>query len=63
MSNEKEQDVELLTVHSRTDVEQIFNYSAGRFLNRFLAEMRDNARIIGVKCPKCEIVYAPPKEV
>ena len=63
MSKENEQEVELLTVHSRTDVEQIFQYSAGRYLNRFLVEMRDNARIIGVKCPKCNTVYAPPKEI
>ena len=63
MSREKEQEVELLTVHSRTDVEQAFRYSAGRYLSRFLVEMRDNARIIGVKCPKCHTVYAPPKEI
>ena len=63
MSKGNEKEAELLTVHSRTDVEQIFHYSAGRFLNRFLAEMRDNAKIVGVKCPKCGIVYAPPKEV
>ncbi len=63
MSKENEQEVELLAVHSRTDVEQVFNYSAGRYLNRFLTEMRDNARIVGVKCPKCGIVYAPPKEI
>ena len=63
MSREKEQEVELLTVHSRTDVEQAFRYSAGRYLSRFLVEMRDKARIIGVKCPKCHTVYAPPKEI
>ena len=63
MSKGNEKEAELLTVHSRTDVEQIFHYSAGRFLNRFLTEMRDNAKIVGVKCPKCGIVYAPPKEV
>ena len=63
MSKGNEKEAELLTVHSRTDVEQIFHYSAGRYLNRFLTEMRDNAKIIGVKCPKCGIVYAPPKEV
>jgi len=63
MSKANEKGPELLTVHSRTDVEQIFHYSAGRYLSRFLIEMRDNARIIGVKCPKCGIVYAPPKEI
>jgi len=63
MSKGNEKEAELLTVHSRTDVEQIFQYSAGRYLSRFLIEMRDNARIMGVKCPKCGTVYAPPKEV
>jgi len=63
MSADNEQEVELLAVHSRTDVEQVFHYSAGRYLNRFLTEMRDNAKIVGVKCPKCGIVYAPPKEI
>lgn len=63
MSKEKEQEVERLAVHSRTDVEQVFHYSAGRYLSRFLTEMRDKARIIGVKCPKCGTVYAPPKQI
>jgi uncharacterized OB-fold protein len=63
MSKEREQEVELLAVNSRTDVEQVFRYSAGRYLNRFLTEIRDNARIMGVRCPKCGTVYAPPKEI
>lgn len=63
MSEEKEHEVELISVHSRTDVEQIFQYSAGRYLSRFLTELRDHARVIGVKCPKCNKVYAPPKQI
>jgi len=61
MDNEKS--VELLEVHSRTDVEQAFDYSAGRYVSRFLIEMRDNKKIIGIKCPKCNRVYAPPKKI
>lgn len=63
MTEKKEREAELLTVHSRTDVEQVYRYSAGRYLSRFLVELRDHARIVGVKCPKCGTVYVPPKQV
>lgn len=36
---------------------------AGRAGSRFLIELRDNQRIMGLKCPKCSIVYVPPKSV
>lgn len=58
-----EKDVELIAVHSRTDVEQAFDYAAGRYVSRFLVEMRDNRKIVGIKCPQCGKVYAPPKEI
>ena len=61
MSNQKE--VELITVHSQKGIEQVFYYSAGKYLSKFLVEMRDNAKIIGVKCPKCKTVFSPPKGV
>jgi len=54
---------ELIAVHSREGIEQVFHYSAGRYLSRFLVEMRDHARIVGVRCPRCGTVYAPPKQV
>lgn len=54
---------ELLTVHSSVDAEQPFRYSAGRYKSRFLMEIRDKQRFIGVRCPKCQKVYAPPKMV
>jgi len=63
MGKENEPEVELLTVHSRTDVEQVFRYSAGRYLNRFLTEMRDKARIIGVKCETCSTPYFPRRSI
>jgi hypothetical protein len=36
-------------------------YSAGAVGSRFLIEMRDNMRIMGIRCPKCNIVYVPPR--
>jgi len=36
---------------------------AGRAGSKFLIELRDNKRIMGLRCPKCGIVYVPPKSV
>ena len=36
-------------------------YSAGAVGSRFLIEMRDNKKIMGMRCPKCNIVYVPPR--
>jgi len=58
-----EKDVELIAVHSKEGMEQVFHYSAGRHVSRFLVELRDHARIVGIKCPQCGMVYAPPKEL
>ena len=35
------------------------NLSWGR-ISRFVAELRDNKRIMGAKCPKCGTVWCPP---
>lgn len=40
-----------------------YNYHAGYCYSRFLKELRDNKRIVGVKCPKCHKVYVPPRIV
>jgi uncharacterized OB-fold protein len=64
--SEKEKQLQrtgLLTINSSKEAEQPFNYSVGRYGSRFLAELRDNKRIIGVKCPKCGMVYIPPREI
>ncbi len=37
------------------------NYSAGIVGSRFLVELRDNCRIMGIRCPKCDRCYVPPK--
>jgi len=38
-------------------------YSAGAVGSRFLIELRDNKRIMGIKCPECNRVYVPPKSI
>jgi uncharacterized OB-fold protein len=40
-----------------------YNYHAGFYYSRFLKELRDNKRIVGVKCPKCGKIYVPPRIV
>ncbi len=42
---------------------QPFNYAVGMHGSKFFAEIRDNKRIMGIKCPKCATVYAPPRGV
>ncbi len=59
----QKEETELLTIHSTVDAEQPFHYSAGRYRSRFIVEIRDNKRFVGVRCPKCGKVYAPPKRV
>jgi hypothetical protein len=58
-----EEGKELLTIHSSKEAEQPFRWSAGPYRSRFLVEIRDHKRFIGVRCPKCQKVYLPPKKV
>ncbi|NLB52991.1 MAG: Zn-ribbon domain-containing OB-fold protein [Syntrophomonadaceae bacterium] len=37
-------------------------YFAGRVGSKFIISLRDDKKILGVKCPKCDKVYAPPRE-
>ena len=36
-------------------------YSAGPVVSRFLCALRDEKKILGIKCPKCGLVYVPPR--
>lgn len=36
-------------------------YSAGAVGSRFLIEIRDNKRIMGIRCSMCNIIYVPPR--
>lgn len=57
-----EKKMELLTVHSG-EAEQPFEWSMGKYVSKFMAELRDNKKIIGSRCPQCKKVYVPPREV
>lgn len=38
-----------------------YNYAAGAHATRFFRELRDHARLWGVRCPSCHRVYVPPR--
>ena len=38
-----------------------YRNSAGPIRSKFLIELRDNKRIMGVKCLECGLIYVPPK--
>jgi uncharacterized protein len=42
---------------------QPFDYAVGMHGSRFFKELRDNKKIMGIKCPKCGKVYVPPRGV
>jgi uncharacterized protein len=44
-------------------VDSPYNYCAGYCVSKYLKELKENKRIMGVKCSKCGKVYAPPRPV
>jgi len=36
-------------------------YTAGIAGERFFREIKDNGKIVGTKCKKCNVIYVPPK--
>jgi hypothetical protein len=42
---------------------QPFRWSAGTYGSKFLTAIRDERRILGVKCPSCGRVYVPLRRV
>ena len=38
-----------------------YRHSAGKFATKFFMELKENKRIMGVKCPKCKRVLLPPR--
>lgn len=38
-----------------------YRYFPGPIATRFFLELRDNQRIVGIRCPTCGIVYVPPE--
>jgi len=58
---QKEKNLEILDITRMVDVP--YNYNAGYYVSKYLKEMEENKRIIGVECPKCGKVYVPPRVV
>ena len=40
-----------------------YRFAAGKYMSKFLIELRDNGRFFGIKCPKCGRVQMPPRVV
>lgn len=38
-----------------------YKYAVGATGSKFLTELRDNKRLLGIKCPECNRVYMPPR--
>jgi uncharacterized OB-fold protein len=53
---------ELLEITSG-EAEQPFRYAVGVYGSKFLQEVRDNMRFVGIRCPRCKKVYVPPRQV
>lgn len=52
-------EIELLEVPGKWDIP--YRYTAGETASRFFKELKENARIMGTKCPSCERVLLPPR--
>jgi len=40
-----------------------YKHTAGAYVEKFITEIAKNNKIWGVKCPKCQKVYVPPKMI
>ncbi|ACL05032.1 Zn-ribbon domain-containing OB-fold protein [Desulfatibacillum aliphaticivorans] len=59
--NQKNTDTEQICVPMTVDVP--YRFAAGKYMARFLTELRDNGRFVGIKCPSCNRVQMPPRVV
>ncbi len=48
-------------LHRERDFDSVFSYDAGATRSKFLTEIRDNKKILGIRCPNCNLVYVPPR--
>jgi uncharacterized OB-fold protein len=53
------QQEEPLIIDGRWDIP--YRHTAGRAATRFFRELKDNKRIVGVRCPSCRRVLVPPR--
>jgi uncharacterized OB-fold protein len=45
----------------RQDLKVPYRYSMGATTSRFFAEIRDKGKIMGIRCPQCDVVFVPPR--
>ena len=58
---EKLKDLDVFVYHGKIYIPN--TYTAGAVGSRFLIELRDNKKIMGTKCPACDMVYVPARSV
>jgi uncharacterized OB-fold protein len=58
---EKLEDLDVFVYHGKIYIPN--TYTAGAVGSRFLIELRDNKKIMGTKCPKCDLVFVPARSV
>jgi uncharacterized OB-fold protein len=45
----------------RQDLQVPYRYSMGATTSKFFIEIRDHGKIMGIRCPACNVVYVPPR--
>jgi uncharacterized OB-fold protein len=48
-------------VVAHQDLKVPYRYSMGATASRFFVEIRDHRKIMGIRCPQCNIVFVPPR--
>jgi uncharacterized OB-fold protein len=48
-------------VVAHQDLKVPYRYSMGTTASRFLVEIRDHRKIMGIRCPQCNVVFVPPR--
>jgi len=52
---------ELIDIPMTVDVP--YRFAAGKYMTKFLVELRDNGKFYGIRCPVCKRVQMPPRIV
>jgi len=50
-------------IHIPITVDVPYRFAAGKYMARFLTELRDNGKFVGIRCPVCNRVQMPPRVV
>ncbi len=51
------------TLAVKVSLKMPVNWPTGPYMGRFLKEIKENAKIWGIKCPQCGRIVAPPRMV